>query len=138
MGFHGSTDTTVIAVPDTFYPIDTGWGGAGIVADHLVGMTFDSGLLTVVYAGHYLLSVSFSLTLSSGTNDVLEWDFALDGSAIGHSQKRYIANTSDIGSMGATGMHDITAGQTIGMVIKVDATDDLVVHGFQLTVVRLD
>jgi hypothetical protein len=136
MGFHGATDTTTVA--DTnYHPIDTGWGGAGIVAGELNGMTFSSGLLTATYAGTYAVVCSFSLTLAAGTNDVLEWDISVDGTEIGKSQKRYIANTTDIESMSIADHVAMTAGQTIGLEIKVDTTDNLTVHGFNFDVIRL-
>lgn len=137
MGFHGGTDTTVIAVGATYYPIDQGWGGAGIVSDHLNGMTFSSAGLVATYPGHYLINCSFSLTLAAGTNDVLQWDISIDGAAAGHPQKRYIANTSDIGSMSITSAQILTAGQAISLVIQVDVADNLTVHGFEMSAVRL-
>ena len=132
--YHGGAVTTTISSSTVYVALNT----AGMSSTVLNGVTESGGRLTAVGAGSYILTMSVGFQLAGGTNEEIEFDFAVDGSVIGHGQRRLVGSSSDIGSLGNMVLHTLAANEVVDVYVRNNTGTQNVEHlTFELNMIRL-
>ena len=132
--YHGGAVTTTISSATVYVQLNT----AGMGSTVLNGVTESGGRMTAVGAGTYILTMSVGFQLAAGTNEEIEFDFAVDGSVIGHGQRRLVGSSSDIGSLGNMVLHTLTANQVVDVYVRNNTGTQNVEHlTYEFNMVRL-
>ncbi len=119
--------------------IDTGLWVTGLVA----GVTFSSsGYLEIVTPGLYEVSTWMSLSIAAVGTNLLAIKYSIDnttGTLSPRKLKRQSNNSGDIGSIGASGFAELTAGAKVSLFAASDAagSNDVTIHDAGLTVTLL-
>ena len=145
MAVINNTDVLAVsAVADTtfntdsqYIKIDTGlWAGGPEN-----GVTFNSsGYLEVSISGTYQLSAWLSASLSTAGSNVFAIKFSTDdtnGTLSPRKLKRQSNNADDIGSLGATAVVELTAGNKVSLWVACDASGNLTLHDAGVTLILL-
>ena len=132
--YHGGAVTTTISSSTVYVQMNT----AGMSSLLLNGVTESAGRLTIVTAGKYLCTLNVSFGLAAGTNEEIEFDFAVDTSVSGHGQRRLVGSSSDIGSLGSTAMIDLAANEVVDVYVRNNTGTQNVQHyTYTLNIVRM-
>lgn len=132
--YHGGAVTTTISSSTVYVALNT----AGMASTVLNGVTESSGQLTAVGEGNYILTMSIAFQLAAGTNEEIEFDFAVDGSVLGHGQVRLVGSSSDIGSLGNMVLHNLSAGEVVDIYVRNNTGTQNVQHlAVELNMIRL-
>ena len=129
---------TVISVAGTF--VEVGVNPTDV--EHLSGVTHDTpGRLKVSEDGTYCINASVTFKSSTAGADDYSFDFGINGAGtlMGHRATRTTSSASDIGQIGLTTLHNLSADDEISIVCTNDTgTANLVIVHYTLTIYRVN